>query len=169
MSKLIDLTGKRFGRLIVIRRMDHDKWGHSTWLCQCDCGKEKIIRSDHLLSNKIQSCGCLHNEGNNIRHGHNKKGEVTKEYKAWGGMKQRCTNPSDKAYSDYGGRGITVCKRWLKFENFLEDMGECPIGLTLDRKNNNKNYCKSNCRWTTPQEQARNTRKNLYVTYNGIT
>ena len=104
---------------------------------------------------------------NAIKHGHGRKGKRTRTYQSWSHMIQRCTNPNYKYYYLYGGRGIIVCKRWMKFENFLEDMGEKPKGLSLDRKNNNKNYCKSNCRWATPKQQARNKRNNLYVPYRG--
>lgn len=80
-------------------------------------------------------------------------------------MKERCNSPNNKYYKHYGGRGIKVCKRWLKFENFLEDMGECLEGLSLDRIDNNSNYCKSNCRWATRKEQARNRRNNRIIEY----
>jgi hypothetical protein len=84
-------------------------------------------------------------------------------------MKKRCTSPRDPAFHNYGGRGIRVCKRWLKFENFLADMGECPLGLELERKNNNGNYSPSNCRWATHKEQANNRRTNRWLTYRGLT
>jgi hypothetical protein len=105
-------------------------------------------------------------KGNNFKHGHGRNGKESKTYRSWQSMKERCSNIKNKQYRDYGGRGITVCDRWLKFENFLEDMGECPNKLTLDRKNNNGNYCKSNCRWATQKKQNRNKRNNIIVTFN---
>lgn len=170
--KFIDLTGQRFGRLIIIQRVENDKRGNSRWLCLCDCGKEKIIRSSHLRSGAIKSCGCLLKEKTRQRftkHGHNRIGKITSTYGSWQSMKQRCTNPNYIDYHNWGGRGIKICKRWMKFSNFLEDMGECPPGLTLDRKNNNKNYCKSNCGWATRLQQMRNMRSNHLITYNGKT
>ncbi len=160
MAKPINLIGQKFGRLIVIRRADNDKQGKSRWLCLCDCGKEKIIRGNNLKSGNTKSCGCL-----KIKHGHRK----TKTYRSWASMIQRCTNPKNKRYRDYGGRGITVCKRWMKFENFLADMGEVPEGYQIDRINNNKGYCRSNCRWVTAKTNNRNKRNNLYFTYKNKT
>ena len=93
----------------------------------------------------------------------------TREYKAWGQMIQRCTNPNNPDYHYYGERGIQVCRRWRKFENFLADMGPCPPGLTLDRKNNDKNYSPSNCRWATRKTQMRNTRNTNLITHAGVT
>ena len=93
----------------------------------------------------------------------------SRTYKSWQHMLDRCLNPACKAYSRYGGRRITVCSRWLKFESFLADMGEAPVGLTLDRCDNDGNYCKSNCRWATSKQQNRNRSKHLLVTMNGET
>lgn len=96
-------------------------------------------------------------------------GERTKEYVIWTNMKGRCLNAERPDYARYGSRGIKVCKRWLKFENFLTDMGRCPTNMTLDRRNNDKNYCKSNCRWATLSTQALNRRTTTRLTYNGTT
>ena len=167
-----NLIGKNFGRLSVIKRMNDDKNRNSRWLCKCDCGKEKIIYGCSLKSGNTKSCGCLHKEKTSIAnttHGHSKKREESKTYTAWKSMIKRCTNPKDKYYYCYGGRGITVCKRWRKFVNFLEDMGEAPEGYQIDRIDNNGNYCKSNCRWVTLKEQARNKRNNHLETYDGKT
>lgn len=167
MSKFIDLTGKRFGRLTVVQRLGSDRWGNSRWLCKCDCNsQETIVSSGHLRSNHTQSCGCFHLE-KITKHGHAIGGKESKTYRSWDHMIQRCTNPNFKQYKDYGGRGITVCERWNKFENFLEDMEEAPKGLQLDRINNNKEYYKENCRWATKKQQHRNTRKNHLETYDG--
>jgi hypothetical protein len=103
-----------------------------------------------------------------IKHGHNRKGQRTSTYRAWAAAKNRCTNPTNAAFVSYGGRGITICKRWLKFENFLEDMGTRPVGATLDRKKNNRGYWPSNCQWATRKQQARNRRSSRYVTIGGV-
>lgn len=170
MPKMIDLIGQKFGRLIVIKRVEKDRWGNYKWLCICICGKEKVIPGSDLKKNKTKSCGCLHDEGNNIKHGHTKGGKLSKIYMTWARMIQRCTNPNNEYYNNYGGRGIIVCKRWFKFPNFLKDMREPPTkNHSIDRINNNKNYYKSNCRWATPRQQARNKQNNHLETYNGKT
>jgi hypothetical protein len=152
---MLDLT-KKFGRLTIIRLHHHNKHRQSMYLCSCDCGNEKIISGNNIKNGIIKSCGCLRKEGGRLKHGYSK----TKIYRVWSGIIQRCNNPNNKDYKDYGGRGIVVCKRWLKFENFLKDMGEVPFGLTLDRINNDKNYYKKNCRWATWNQQANNRRNN---------
>ena len=149
--------------------MDADRGGNYRWLCECNCGTEKIILGSNLKRGHTKSCGCLLREGNNTTHGHSKKGKISKTYDSWHSMIQRCTNPNNIAYHDYCGRGITVCKRWLKFENFLEDMGEVPIGYSIDRIDNDGNYCKSNCRWSTRSEQQRNTTRNHMISFRGKT
>lgn len=163
----IDLMCEKFGRLRVVG--DHpNQRGNAQWLCHCDCGTEIVVRACNLKSGHTQSCGCLHSEHSreqslkNRTHGHggrDKKRSIT--YNSWYNMKARCSNPKATGYENYGGRGITVCKRWLEFENFLADMGERPDGLTLDRKNNEGNYEPSNCRWATRIEQNNNTRRQL--------
>jgi len=165
MPRFIDLTGQRFGRLVVLKLIGKNKWGSYQWLCRCDCGKEKIVRIDSLKSGRTKSCGCLNRE-RLTKHGH--YGDRT--YKSWSQMIQRCTNPNNKYFKDYGGRGITVCERWLNsFPNFLEDMGESPKGHQIDRMNNDKGYHKSNCLWVTPKQNSRNRRSNHLETHNGKT
>lgn len=170
--KFKNLTGKKFGRLIAIKQVGKDKKGNYKWLCQCDCEKEKIILGFSLTGGRTKSCGCLNIEiarQRNTIHGHSRKGKITRTYRAWCHMIERCTKSDHRQYENYGGRGIKVCQRWLKFKNFLEDMGECPPGLSIDRTNNNDGYCKQNCRWATINQQNNNTRHNHMITFNNKT
>lgn len=170
---IIDLIGKRFDRLVVIKYIRSDKWRNKFWLCKCDCGEETTVYGGNLKNSHAKSCGCLSIEklkDRSITHGHYKNGKMSQTYQSWNSMIQRCTNPNNISYPDYGGRGIKVCKRWKNsFENFLADMGEAPEGYQTDRINNNGNYCKSNCRWATPKENSRNRRNNRMVTHKGKT
>lgn len=152
MNKVINLKGKRFGKLLVLKR--YKKVYPSKWLCKCICGKEKVIASYSLRRKLTSSCGCIR-----CKHGYHPRGKPSSVYSTWGAMIQRCTNKKNKWFKYYGLRGITVCKRWLKFKNFLKDMGERPNGLTLERKNNNKGYKPSNCCWATRSQQAKNQRR----------
>lgn len=162
-----DLTGQKFGALEVLGRTVNSPGGHTNWLCRCDCGTEKSVGARHLVTNKTISCGCLRFAGvvkANTKHGYH----GTSIYEIWGSMIKRCTNPNAHAYADYGGRGITVCERWRKFENFLADMGDRPPGLSLDRIDFNGGYSKENCRWATMKEQQRNRRSNRLLTADGF-
>lgn len=164
MAHAQDFTGQNFGRLTVLKRMVNNRWSHSCWLCRCDCGNEKTILGYNLTNGTTQSCGCLHKERASAAqrtHGYSK----SKTYGSWVDMIRRCTQPHNKNYQHYGGRGIKVCKRWSKFVNFLEDMGEVPMGYQIDRIDNDQGYCKSNCRWATRKQQARNKQYNHLVTY----
>lgn len=165
--RLPDLTGQRFGRLTVIAKAEDRPTGCSKWLCQCDCGNTSSVGNNALKSGHTKSCGCLCRElASKASKTHGLSGSNT--YMTWAGMKARCTNPNNTKYKDYGGRGITVCDRWLNsFENFLEDMGECPEGLSLDRQNNNGNYEPENCRWATREEQLNNKRTNRFIEFDG--
>jgi len=179
MSRLIDLTSKRFGRLVVIKRVDNDKWGNVRWLCRCNCDdkNEVIVRGSNLRDGTTKSCSCLQKEiafiyckKYKFKHGHAKKNKITKTYWVWQDMIKRCTNPNHSRYMDWGGRGITVCDEWLhSFPNFLKDMGEAPKGFQLERIDNNGDYHRENCCWTTSKEQGRNKRNNRLITYNGKT
>lgn len=162
---MIDLTGQKFGRLIVIEFSSKDSRSNTYWLCRCDCGIAKIVYGGNLKNGHTKSCGCLH-----IKHGHNTRKKRSKTYGSWDHMIQRCTNTNEADYHNYGGRGITVCDRWKKFANFLEDMGNPPTHKhSIDRINNNKGYYKSNCRWATSKQQTRNTRRNHVISYSGKT
>lgn len=157
MTAPLQLVGRRFGRLIVLRRAEN--FGLTTgWLCLCDCGVEKPFRANSLVHGKTKSCGCLRSEILAVlrtTHAHCGSGA----YASWAGMKYRCASAKCKCYKNYGGRGIRVCDRWDVFENFLEDMGERPDGTSIDRIDNDGNYEPGNCKWSTPLEQASNTRR----------
>jgi hypothetical protein len=132
--------------------------GVRTVLCRCECGTEKRVGVDNLRKGRSRSCGCIRREQvieRNTSHGQSQ----TSEYWIWKAMIQRCTNPRDQRWNDYGGRGITVCKRWRdSFEAFYADMGPRPAGLTLERVNNDEGYSPENCKWATYEEQSRNQR-----------
>lgn len=159
MDKVIDITGLRFGRWSVLRRNGVDTDNKAMWLCRCDCGRESIVLGKSLRSGKSLSCGCLLREILLKKHTtHGKRKSL--EYSSWTRMKQRCCNPRDSRYKDYGERGIAVCERWLtSFENFYNDMGVRPSKeYSLDRINVNGNYEPTNCKWATSAEQRRNRR-----------
>lgn len=150
-------------------QLDHkDKRRKLYWLCRCDCGKEKIVRVDNLKNGGVKSCGCLNIE-RSTKHGHAKNYKKSRTYQSWFNMVQRCTNSNGEKYPIYGGRGIKVCNRWRKFKNFLEDMGERPREHQIDRIDNDRNYCKNNCRWATLKQQARNKTNNHLITHDGKT
>lgn len=158
--QFVDITGIRFGRLVPMRR--HGKCGNAwMWLCQCDCGSKPVILGANLRRGMTRSCGCLRREVTSKRmkaiktHGMSN----TPTYVSWQRMWQRCGYTKDKKYHLYGGRGIMVCKRWSKFENFLSDMGERPPGRTLGRIDPDGNYHPANCAWQTPYEQRHNRSK----------
>ncbi len=165
MSALKDITNKKFGRLTAIK-FSQIKKRHYYWWFKCDCGKVVEKEKGGIIAGHIKSCGCLNSELSAQRkftHGKSK----TPVYKIWSYMIKRCNNHKYQYYYDYGGRGIKVCDRWLKFENFYEDMGERPEGKSLDRIDNDGDYCKENCRWATRLEQNNNKRNNIILTLNG--
>lgn len=159
-----DIKGKRFERLIAISpTSEKTPGGNIIWWMECDCGKYLLIPTSNLINGHTKSCGCLQRNltiKRNTKHGHKINGQASKEYITWQNMKNRCLNPKCKRYKDYGGRGITICKRWKNsFKNFLEDMGHKPEMMTLERKNNDGNYEPKNCTWATYKEQRNNQRK----------
>lgn len=163
--KTKDLTGQRFGKLTVIERCEHIG-NRPAWKCICDCGNIKFVQAKRLTGGIAISCGCNLSESKKT-HGLS----YTKIYTKWYSMLERCTTPSQKSYQNYGGRGITVCDEWKNFLNFYQWAMETGYkdGLTLERKDVNGNYCPENCCWITIQEQSRNKRNNVYLTFNGKT
>ncbi len=160
------LSGQVFGRLTVIDRAESDKKGNAAWNCVCACGESRRVLAQSLRSGASQSCGCLNKEivsQKTKKHGRS----ATLDYKAWHAMIQRCTNPSHGKWRRYGARGISVCERWLTFENFLEDMGERPAGMTIDRIDNDGNYEPGNCRWASQMTQGSNRGNNHRVEIDG--
>ena len=161
MSKREDLTGQKFGRLTALKYV-----GAYRWECVCECGTIKAVQTGKLKKGETRSCGCLKLDIVHAKPKHGMWG--SREYNTWAQMIARCVNPKATNYDEYGGRGIKVCDRWLEsFENFLADMGERPEGMTLDRIEVDGNYDPGNCRWATNAEQARNTRRNVYIEANG--
>jgi len=161
----IDLTGNRFGMLVVLFEDGRTNDGKIKWRCQCDCGKTHSVSGKHLRKKSIKSCGC--DRGKGLRtHGLSH----TQAHKHWIAMLVRCNSPNRSRWKDYGGRGITVCDRWVEsFENFYADMGDPPVGYTLDREDNEKSYSPDNCRWATAKTQGRNRRNNRLIEFQGCT
>jgi hypothetical protein len=159
MSKREDLQGQRFERLVALEYA-----GGGKWLCECDCGNTTSVFAQNLKKGNTRSCGCLLVEAR-IKHGM----ADTLVYHAWRSMFQRCENPKDSAYKNYGARGITVCEDWRDFPRFIADMGMRPHGFQLDRIDNSKGYSKDNCRWVSAKVNRNNQRNNRLITFNGKT
>lgn len=168
----IDLIGKKYGRLEVISQGETKCKPNGAkviyWTCRCECGTQKDVMGEPLRDGRVKSCGCLRDEtiGRlNFSHGKAK----SKEYKSWLHIKYRCLNPNAAKYSDYGGRGITVCERWINsFENFYSDMGNAPSKKhTIDRIDVNGNYEPKNCRWADPTTQSNNHRNTVRLDFHG--
>ena len=158
--RFIDLSGQRFGRLVAIERAPN-KGKRTMWRCKCDCGNGVVTEAYRIKNGITSSCGCYHREVSagiystlNRTHG----ATNTPTHRSWNHMLGRCTNRNHHAWELYGGRGISVCERWLVFENFLEDMGERPPGTSIDRIDTNGNYEPGNCRWADAKTQGANRR-----------
>lgn len=161
MARAKDITGQRFGRLVVAGKAGKNKWGAVLWNCLCDCGGTNIVATKDLNGASTRSCGCLKRPPVRSRHGMAR----SPEYQAWRNMRARCSSRSYRDWHNYGGRGISVCERWLTFENFYADMGLRPSALhSLDRINPDGNYEPSNCRWASEAQQHNNQRHSHFVT-----
>lgn len=158
----MDRTGIKYDRLTALRFSHKDQYSRAHWVCRCECENLITVMGGHLSTGHTTSCGCK-----NLKHGHGDPTDPT--YCTWVRMRQRCEQPKLKAYPRYGGRGIIVCERWQKYENFLADMGPRPDGLSLDRINNDGNYEPGNCRWATDYEQQNNRSSNRPITWRGRT
>lgn len=158
-----DLTGQEFSDWFVLHYSGKSAYGEIMWLCECSCGTRKPVKAQSLRDGTSTNCGC---KGKNFKHGMTK----TRTFKSWDAMLSRCNNPNDKSFDRYGGRGITVCKRWNdSFEAFFADMGERPEGMSLDRVDNSNGYSKANCRWADAKKQQRNTSVSKSMTFDGRT
>ncbi len=166
----VNLSGHRFGRLTVIQPAA-SRGRRTQWLVRCDCGTQKSVGTEALRAGQTFSCGCLAREAirrRSLTHGDSAGYQRTKEYRAWCHAKGRCFNPNDGKYPCYGGRGIRMCEEWsASFESFLQYMGRCPKGASLDRIDVNGNYEPGNCRWASKEVQHRNRTDNVFVDYEG--
>ena len=167
MAAFIDLTGQRFGRWLVLHRCETNVRGKPAWECQCDCGSVYTVSGSDLRCGVSKQCVKCRPR----RHGHIVDGISSPDYRSYMSMKARCTNPNAEGYENYGGRGISVCKRWRRsFQHFLDDMGPRPsLQHSLDRIDNEGNYTPRNCHWATAKQQGRNRRNNRMITHNGQT
>lgn len=164
-----DLAGKTFGNLVAIEAIGVDKHHRVMWKCKCSCGSSPVVPSSNLLANKTKSCGCTKDRTGNPTHGLFKSNK--RLHKIWCQMRQRCLNPKDKGYADYGARGISICKGWDDFKafyNWATNNGYAK-GLTIERKDNNGSYSPENCTWIPPGMQRRNNRRTISITYQGKT
>lgn len=168
MPKMIDLKGHVYGSLTVLN-YSHTTGAKRVWTCQCVCGVITEARGNDLRTGQKTSCGCsklprclaMGKAKRTSRHTH------LREWNSWIAMKQRCNNPGDTSYHNYGARGISYPEEWEDFEVFLKDLGPRPEGTSLEREKNNQNYSKDNCRWATYLEQGNNKRNNVYVYVSG--
>lgn len=164
-----DLVGQHFGRLTVVGQAE-TKNGHRYWQCHCDCGGENVVIHGNLKRGSVQSCGCLRKEVTTRRmtiHGSAGRGRRTRAYGIWSGMLARCGIESATGFARYGGAGVLVCERWHTFSNFLADMGEPPVGMSIDRMENERGYEPGNCCWATRQTQNENRRSVRVIEFAG--
>ena len=166
MQKFEDLTGKQFTYLTVLSRDYNPKYKRAMWKCLCKCGNVKTVSAYNLKKGYTRSCGCKKYESHNVKHGM----KHTRIYGIWTGINKRCFNPNSKGYKNYGGRGITMCDEWHKdfmsFYNWAISNGY-QDNLTIERIDNNGNYCPQNCKWIVFEEQSRNRRNTIFIEYNG--
>lgn len=162
-SKMEDYTGQKFGSLTAIKLVRGGKDNTFRWFCECDCGRHTYAQPHSLKIGKTRGCGY---SAGCTTHGLSR----TPEYSTWTGMKRRCYSPNHKSYKNYGGKGIIVCDRWLEsFENFLEDMGNRPEDMSIERKDRDGNYEPSNCEWADNATQLENRSATVIIKYNGKT
>lgn len=159
MPNFIDLSGKTFGRLLVMSKAPN-RGSRTAWNCVCECGCSIVSTGNLLVSGHTKSCGCIRKEIAGARYRTHGFGYECKEYRSWNAARKRCLTKSNQAYKNYGALGVSMCSRWDSFDNFLKDMGPCPPGHTLDRINPFGNYEPTNCRWADSKTQRTNTRKN---------
>ena len=165
MTKLIDLTGMRFGTWLVLARSENRN-GTPHWECVCDCGEKRVVYGHGLRRGMSTNCGCLRKHY--TKHGHARREQRGRVYGQWKAMHARCS-PTNANLRNYGARGITVCDRWSDYELFYSDMGECPAGMSLDRIDNDAGYSPGNCRWADKTTQRRNQRRVSWVSFSGRT
>ncbi len=164
-----DTIGIKINKIKVLGYSHNDKFGRCIMHCACDCGNKCIVPATHIRTGRVKSCGCLLKQALLLRtkHGHAKYRNMSTTYSVWQGMVKRATDENHAQADRYIKRGIGISKRWLKFINFLADMGERPIGKEIDRIDNNKGYCKQNCRWATKAENNLNKATTRKVIYKG--
>jgi len=163
------VPGTKIGKWTILTRFYKQckTQAHTYYTCKCECGYTKDVAGYHLKNGTSSSCITCSSIDRNLRHGNCRTKNRSGAYTSWLSMKQRCTNPNDPSYRFHGARGITIDSRWNKFENFLEDMGDRPKGLSIDRINTYGNYEPGNCRWADQVTQTNNTRANVHWEYEG--